>query len=62
MKLFVTKDLEYKDIQESFSSASIVNSIVTNDVVQQIRLIILSVITKNSQHELCMLDLVTGAH
>ena len=62
MKLFVTKDLEYKDIQESFSSASIVNSIVTNDVVQQIRLVILSVITKNGQHELCMLDLVTGAH
>ena len=62
MKLFVTKDLEYKDIKESFSSASIVNSIVTNDVVQQIRLVILSVITKNGQHELCMLDLVTGAH
>ena len=33
---FVTKDIEYKDNQEDFSSAGITNSSVTSGILQQV--------------------------
>ena len=64
LTFFVGKDLEYKDNQDSLSQAGIANSattdVVVNDQIQQLQTALSSVMAKQEQNDLHMLDIATA--